>query len=65
MPYSARYLMCIRYRMNLKCTAFPDRMPEEIFMGFHDHSKPYPGDNGVLYRSLLAGDDANVESTEV
>lgn len=32
-----------------KCSAFPDLIPEEIRNGEHNHSKPYPGDNGIRF----------------
>ena len=30
------------------CDAF-DAIPDEIFMGSRDHSRPYPGDQGVRF----------------
>lgn len=31
------------------CAAFPDGIPTEIAYGNNKHTKPYPGDNGILY----------------
>ena len=31
------------------CTAFPNGIPEEIGYGDNDHTKPFKGDNGVLF----------------
>lgn len=31
------------------CDAFPDGIPFVIQTGDVDHSKPYPGDHGILY----------------
>ena len=31
------------------CDAFPDGIPDVIWNGEHDHTKPYDGDNGVLF----------------
>ncbi len=31
------------------CTAFPNGIPDPIFMSEADHHEPYPGDNGVVY----------------
>ncbi len=34
------------------CTVFPKGIPKEIYYGDHDHSKPYPGDNGILFEGV-------------
>lgn len=31
------------------CKAFPDEIPEAIYLGRVKHTKPYPGDNGIQY----------------
>jgi hypothetical protein len=31
------------------CTAFPDGIPDAILQEGYDHSKPYPGDHGILF----------------
>jgi hypothetical protein len=31
-----------------KCKPFA-RIPDDIWFGKHDHTKPYPGDNGILF----------------
>lgn len=31
------------------CDAFPDGIPDEIYIGGFDHRRPFPGDGGVLY----------------
>ena len=31
------------------CEAFPQGIPEEIWVGEFDHTKPYPGDNGIRF----------------
>ncbi len=35
-----------------KCRAFPDRIPNEIWEGTHDHQTPYPGDNGIRFHPV-------------
>ena len=31
------------------CGAFPDGIPAEIAYGDNDHTKPFPGDNGIQF----------------
>jgi hypothetical protein len=50
---------CIRCQNFLKfgsekqtCTAFPDGIPRDIWLGKNDHTNPYPGDNGVRFEGV-------------
>ena len=36
----------------LRCTAFPKKIPEKILTGEHDHTEPYPGDNGIRFKPI-------------
>ena len=38
--------------MEQKCKAFPKRIPEDILVGRNDHSKPFPGDNGIRFEPI-------------
>ena len=31
------------------CVAFPNGIPSEIAYGKNNHTKPFPGDNGIQY----------------
>lgn len=43
-------IMCKHYDLDSStCTAFKDEIPDEIYYGDHDHTKPYPGDNGIRF----------------
>jgi len=33
------------------CKAFPGRIPKEILRGENDHSKPFSGDNGIVFEA--------------
>ena len=34
----------------LRCLAFPSGIPAEIITGAFDHTKEYPGDNGIRFK---------------
>jgi hypothetical protein len=34
------------------CKAFPDGIPEEIWIGKNDHKNSYPGDNGIQFEPI-------------
>jgi len=34
------------------CKAFKKGIPEEIWTGEHEHSKPYKGDNGITFEPI-------------
>lgn len=34
------------------CKAFPDGIPQEIWLGQNKHTKPYPGDHDIQFEEL-------------
>ena len=57
MQFSKKVLctMCKRFRSdgaNVWCKAFPKGIPDKILTGEHDHTKPFKGDNGILFEPL-------------
>ena len=53
MQIEAPCIFCKHYTKNIECKAFPKGIPEEIFItGEHDHTKPFKGDNGILFEPL-------------
>ena len=36
----------------LRCRAFPNGIPDEIFCKSGDHTKPYEGDNGIQFEPI-------------
>jgi len=43
---------CLHNHGEFKCDAYPDGIPEEIYTGEHDHTKPFKGDNNIRFESL-------------
>lgn len=44
---------CSRRNANgMTCEAFPKGIPDAILDGQNDHTKPFPGDHGLLYRPI-------------
>jgi hypothetical protein len=49
-------IACIHYNsddvVKFSCKAFPNRIPDEILEGEHDHSKPFKGDGGIRFEPI-------------
>jgi hypothetical protein len=52
-------LMCVHYRKDKKCEAFPDGIPHDIWVLKVLHKKPYPGDKGITFKPLPEHDNSN------
>jgi len=49
---STQCLECKHYLGFNTCEAFKKRIPDIIFTGEHDHTKPYKGDNGIRFEPV-------------
>lgn len=45
-------LMCVHYRKDKKCNAFPEGIPHDIWILKIIHKKSIPGDNGIVFKPL-------------
>ncbi len=69
MSKSVLCMWCIHYKSIKKgekiprCTAFPDGIPEPIFLGRVNHRLPHPDDNGIQFEPVdtLKGDEEETE----
>jgi len=43
---------CANQTSGWTCKAFPDRIPEAIWLNMHDHRTPYKGDGGVRFKPI-------------
>ncbi len=43
-------LKCVHYKGQLKCDAFPAKIPSDIVHSKVEHTKPYKGDNGIRFK---------------
>lgn len=48
-PTKPQCLRCRNYSGWMQCLAFPKAIPESIVDGIHNHTRPYPGDNGIRF----------------
>lgn len=53
MSQSNQCLRCQHHIMGNVCAAFPKGIPADIWAG-RDHTKPYPGDNGIQFEPFDA-----------
>lgn len=45
-----------------RCSAFPDGIPDAIWLGTHDHALPFPGDGGVRREAPPSGSPTAAEA---
>lgn len=47
-----RHFNGINDKQEATCGVFPRGIPEPIWIGEHDHRKPYPNDNGIRFEPV-------------
>jgi len=52
--------MCAHFKGDRKCTAFPEGIPQDIFSMKVFHTKPYPGDQGIIFAPLPEFDTSQI-----
>ena len=57
MIQSIQCITCKHYLGAITCEAYPDEIPFEIVSGDHDHTQPYPGDNGIRFEPIKEAQD--------
>lgn len=57
MTSSTQCLDCERYTGLSTCDAYPNKIPQEIFDGRVDHTKPYDGDGGITFEPIKEPSD--------
>lgn len=55
-PQSQQCITCKHFRFAWTCDAFPDGIPTGIATGQHDHTEPFPGDNGIRFEPIDTDD---------
>lgn len=55
--YSAVCSNCKHHTGGHRCRAF-NAIPEKIWLGEHDHRRPYPGDNGIQFEPIDDSDNS-------
>ncbi len=48
-PLAPICLRCIRLLDEDTCQAFPEGIPDEIWLSGHDHREPFKGDGGLQF----------------
>lgn len=52
---------CVHFIEAWRCTAFPERIPDEVIWEGNDHTKPIAGDHGIRFEPI---DDAKPRETQ-
>lgn len=62
MSTSGQCISCKHYTMMATCEAFPNKIPYEIISGHFIHTRPYPGDHGIMYDPIDPDEEPETEA---
>jgi hypothetical protein len=49
-------MRCKHFQGVVKCAAFPDRIPDAIWLQGNKHTEPFPGDHGIQFEQRQSND---------
>jgi hypothetical protein len=52
-------MKCVHFRKNVECDAFPDRIPDAIWIKGNPHTSPVSGDHGIRFEPKNTGAPVN------
>ena len=52
MTMAVQCAICKHSTTQLRCDAYPKGVPDDILDGGFDHTKPFPGDNGIRFELI-------------
>lgn len=54
---ACKWLNSVLVDGRMKCTAFPNGIPDDILLSVHDHRRPFPRDSGIRFVQVIGDDE--------